>query len=215
MPTKTVKEQMIHIYQQLFQYKDMIKDAPPLSIDISTISEEERDSHYDEIQSQLSNVVAYLLGLHIEDLSIMNMLESLKAHYTENDFWRLILLDYIDACQQQAEDDLKKQKIEAQKKGKALYNKIIEYQRQRKQLIDSFANQLDKQKFPIDAKRLFRNYLNMSDIDSKQAWNMLIDNPAVFSPLIVENEKGERVVSISAAKQINKKIGKFIKTMKA
>ena len=215
MPQPTPKEQIFKIYQQLFQYKDMLKNAPPMNFDIATLSEEQRDAQESNIRSELDAVIAYLLGMKPENLSVIPMIEALNQHYKQDDFWRLTLLDYIDVCQQEAEEKLEARKQAAIEEGNALYKRIMEYQRQRKEIIKSFANKLATQHFPINGERLFRNYLNMADIDANQAWEVLITNPAAFSPIIVEDEKGNRVISINDAKQINKKIGSYIKSMKA
>ena len=55
----------------------------------------------------------------------------------------------------------------------------------------------------------------MADLDAKKAWDVLIENPAFFSPIIVEDENGKRILSIADAKDINKKIGAFAKKIKA
>ena len=55
----------------------------------------------------------------------------------------------------------------------------------------------------------------MADLDSDKAWNTLIANPAFFSPIIVEDNEGKRILSVDDAKKINKKMGSFIKKMKA
>ena len=117
------------------------------------------------------------------------MIDALNQHYKQDDFWRLTLLDYIDVFQEQAEDALEEKKRAAVEEGNAIYKKILEYQRQRKEIIKTFADKLATQKFPINGERLFRNYLNMADIDAQQAWDVLITNPAAFSPIMVENEK--------------------------
>ncbi len=215
MSQDTQKEKIFKIYQQLFQYKDMLKNAPPLSFNLSQLSEDQRNAQEQDIRTELAALVAYLLGMRPENLSVIPMIEALNEHYKQDDFWRLTLLDYIDICQEQAEEQLAEKKKATAEEGNALYQKIMEYQRQRKEIIKSFANKLATQKFPINAERLFRNYLNMADIDATQAWDVLITNPASFSPIMVEDEKGKRIISVNAAKQLNKKIGSFIKSMKA
>ena len=215
MSKDTQKQQIFKIYQQLYQYRDMLKNAPQLTFDLSQFSPEQLDSQEQNIRTELDSVIAYLLGMRVQNLSVIPMIESLNKHYKQDDFWRLTILDYIDVCQEEAEDALEEKKRAAVEEGNAVYKKIMEYQRQRKEIIKSFADKLATQKFPINGERLFRNYLNMADIDSKQAWEVLITNPAAFSPIKVEDEKGKRIISVSAAKQLNKKIGSYIKTMKA
>jgi len=209
------KQGLFRIYQQLFQYKHLIPDAPEMTIDLDQIPPEQIDSQEQTIRSELAGVVAYLLGLKPDALTVTNMIPALQNRYKDDDFWRLLLLDYMDICQAQEEDQLAEQKKQVKAQGISLRQKIMEYQRQRKQLIKNFSKQLDTKQFPINSERLFKNYLNMADIDAKLAWETVTTNPAMFSPIIVEDRNGKRIISISAAKQINKKIGSYIKTMKA
>ena len=55
----------------------------------------------------------------------------------------------------------------------------------------------------------------MADLDAEKAWDTLISNPAFFSPIVVEDKEGNRILSVDDAKKINKKMGSFIKKMKA
>lgn len=215
MSKETQKKGIIRIYQQLYQYKHLIPNAPELSIDIAQTPAEQVESQFETINEQLANMVAYLLGLHAETMNVTNMIDSLQEHYKEDDFWRLVLLDYMDIRQEQEEEALAQKKQAVQTQAQSLYQRIIEYQRRRNEIITAFANKLNTQKFPINAERLFKNYLNMADIDAKQAWSVVITNPAAFSPILVEDSNGKRIISIRDAKKINKQIGHFIKSMKA
>ena len=107
------------------------------------------------------------------------------------------------------------QQQQIQSQGLSLYEKLRNFQRRRKEIIDSFASKMAPENFPVNAERLFRNYLNMADLDAQKAWDVLIENPAFFSPIIVEDENGKRILSIADAKDINKKIGAFVKKIKA
>ena len=209
------QQRLVDIYKKLYQYRDMLKNGPTLTFDIDTMSEEEVESSYHQINGQLTECVSYLLGMQGQALSVEGMLDSLIKHYTEDDFWRRLLLDYIEVRQEEDEEDVAKQKQEVKEQGTALYEKIRAYQKQRKDLIRRFSSEIEPQKFPINAERMFKNYLRMADLDQKKAWDVLISNPAFFSPIIVEDKDGNRILSVSDAKDINKKIGAFIKKMKA
>ena len=143
------------------------------------------------------------------------MIEAVNKHYKQDDFWRNLLLDYIEIRQEQEEQKIATEKKTMQEDGLSLYAKLREFQKRRKEIIDSFASKMAAEKFPVDATRLFKNYLNMADLDSEEAWRVLCTNPAFFSPLIVEDKNGKRVLSINEAKEINKKMGAFIRKMKA
>ena len=209
------QERLLEIYKKLYQYRDMLKNGPTLSFDVNAMDEGSVAGSFDAINAQLSQAISYLLGLQGKTLTVEAMLDSLIKHYTEDDFWRRLLLDYIEICQEADEAEVAQKKKEVAEHGKDLYEKIRAYQQQRKELIRRFSGEIEPQKFPINAERLFKNYLRMADLDPKKAWDVLITNPAFFSPIVVEDKDGNRILSVSDAKDINKKIGAFIKKMKA
>lgn len=209
------QQRLINIYKQLYQYRDMLKGSPALTFDVATMTSDSIANSFDAIKTQIVPVIAYLLGLRGTDLPVATMIDQLNRHYKKDDFWRNLLLNYIELCQEEDEEKLAEQQQQIQSQGLSLYEKLRNFQRRRKEIIDSFASKMAPENFPVNAERLFRNYLNMADLDAQKAWDVLIENPAFFSPIIVEDENGKRILSIADAKDINKKIGAFVKKIKA
>lgn len=209
------QQRLINIYKQLYQYRDMLKGSPALTFDVATMTSDSIANSFDAIKTQIVPVIAYLLGLRGTELPVATMIDQLNRHYKKDDFWRNLLLNYIELCQEEDEEKLAEQQQQIQSQGLSLYEKLRNFQRRRKEIIDSFASKMAPENFPVNAERLFRNYLNMADLDAQKAWNVLIENPAFFSPIIVEDENGKRILSIADAKDINKKIGAFVKKIKA
>lgn len=209
------QQRLINIYKQLYQYRDMLKGSPALTFDVDAMTGDSIANSFDAIKTQIVPVIAYLLGLRGTDLPVATMIDQLNRHYKKDDFWRNLLLNYIELCQEEDEEKLAEQQQQIQSQGLSLYEKLRNFQRRRKEIIDSFASKMAPENFPVNAERLFRNYLNMADLDAQKAWNVLIENPAFFSPIIVEDENGKRILSIADAKDINKKIGAFVKKIKA
>lgn len=209
------QQRLINIYKQLYQYRDMLKGSPALTFDVATMTSDSIANSFDAIKTQIVPVIAYLLGLRGTDLPVATMIDQLNRHYKKDDFWRNLLLNYIELCQEEDEEKLAEQQQQIQSQGLSLYEKLRNFQRRRKEIIDSFASKMAPENFPVNAERLFRNYLNMADLDAQKAWEVLIENPAFFSPIIVEDENGKRILSIADAKDINKKIGAFVKKIKA
>lgn len=209
------QQRLINIYKQLYQYRDMLKGSPALTFDVDAMTSDSIANSFDAIKTQIVPVIAYLLGLRGTDLPVATMIDQLNRHYKKDDFWRNLLLNYIELCQEEDEEKLAEQQQQIQSQGLSLYEKLRNFQRRRKEIIDSFASKMAPENFPVNAERLFRNYLNMADLDAQKAWNVLIENPAFFSPIIVEDENGKRILSIADAKDINKKIGAFVKKIKA
>ena len=209
------QQRLINIYKQLYQYRDMLKGSPALTFDVATMTSDSIANSFDAIKTQIVPVIAYLLGLRGTDLPVATMIDQLNRHYKKDDFWRNLWLNYIELCQEEDEEKLAEQQQQIQSQGLSLYEKLRNFQRRRKEIIDSFASKMAPENFPVNAERLFRNYLNMADLDAQKAWDVLIENPAFFSPIIVEDENGKRILSIADAKDINKKIGAFVKKIKA
>ena len=209
------QQRLLDIYKKLYQYKDMLKGGANLTFDIDSMDSNTVETSFEQINSQLTASISYLLGLSSDKLSVKTMMDSLLKHYTKDDFWRKLLLDYIEIKQEEDEAELEIKREEIQKEGLSLNEKIREFQKQRKDLIRRFSEKIEPEKFPIDVQKMFKNYLHMADLDAEKAWDALITNPAFFSPIIVEDENGNRILSVESAKEINKKIGAFIKKMKA
>ena len=209
------QQKLVNIYEQLFKYKHLLKGAPMLSFAPEQIQQADFEASFAHLNSELEAVIGFLLGLRIDNLTVGNMLENLNKYYKKDDFWRRLLLDYIEIRQTQDEQRLQAQKEQVQQQGWDLYDKIARYNQQRREIINAFSQKLEERHFPIDSKRLFKNYLNMADIDPDKAWNEIVSNPASFAPIIVTNPAGERIISPSAAKKANKEIGSFIKKLKA
>jgi hypothetical protein len=76
-----------------------------------------------------------------------------------------------------------------------------------------FSDAIAKKGFPVDAERLIRNYFNFMKKDPQKAYDLLITSPFYFSPIIPEKYNGN--VTPSIAKDLNKKLGSFLKGLKA
>ena len=203
------------IYKQLYQYRHLLKGAPPLTIDLDVSPDSQISDGFSRLNEELNNVIGFLLGLPGSSLAIKTMIEALNKHYKKDDFWRYLLLDFIEIKQETEEENIAMEKKSMQDEGLDLYAKLREFQKRRKEIVDSFSEKMAAEKFPLDTRRLFKNYLNMADLDKEEAWRVLCTNPAFFSPLIVEDEKGKRLFSIKEAKEMNKKIGAFIQKLRA
>ena len=82
-----------------------------------------------------------------------------------------------------------------------------------KATILAYATPVKEQGFAIDAQRMMQNYFNMCRKDQKKAWEILITNPAWFSPIITTNKDGDVVLTPQQAIEENQKIGKFLKKL--
>ena len=224
METDTLQN-LLKIYKDLYTYKHLLKDSPALTIDVSILTPDEVLPLLPTIQQQTGDVIAYLLGLK-ELPDIPTMSARIDQYYQKDNFWRKLLLAYVDVCKA-LEDETAQQMADTQKaidaqrmeifsEIKDLSDTVGAYIQQRKDIVARFSAKLDAQKFPIDSKQLFTNYLNMAEKDPKNAWQLLITSPAAFAPLkTVDAVTGKVLVPPMLALKINRKIARFIKSLKA
>ena len=209
---------LLKIYKDLYTYKHLLKNSPEMTIDVATLSADEIPSDLPIIQQQTQAVIAYLLGVK-ELPDIPTMSARIDKYYQKDDFWRRLLLSYVDVCQslenENSDPEIKAQQEQIVSQVKDLSDSVDEYIRKRKEIIARFSAKLDTQNFPIDSKKLFTNYLNMAEKDPENAWILLITSPAAFAPLRSVDASGRVLISPSQAKKINKNIGHFIKALKA
>lgn len=122
------------------------------------------------------------------------------------------ILINIETC-----EFLYKQKLETIQKNrvkKELYQEYMELQ-ERKAL---FIKKLKEKKFPIDVDRLINNYFRAAQNDAVGAFDALVKNPAMFSPIDFDQIKpkffGLIKVTPEDGIKANQKIGDYIKKLK-
>ena len=211
-------EETLLIYEDLYKYRDLLKDGPMLSVDVESKFDEEGDAleeAYPTVQSELKSMMGYLLGLPEQELTVPNMLNSVQKNYPNDDYWRQILIRYIELQQTLDEEEIERKSDEMLIQGQKIMNDIQEYKSKKTAIIQSFSKAIDVKGYPINSRRLVVNYLKMSKYDDKKAWETITTNPAFFAPLEVVDENGKRLMSVSDAKKLNKEIGGYIKKLKA
>ena len=96
--------------------------------------------------------------------------------------------------------------------------KIYEEEMHRREKMRMFIQELKKENFPIDAELLVNNFFKTYRKDPQGAKKMLEVNPATFAPIQIDKIPDRFFGLIKAkpedGKKINKKIGKFLKTLK-
>ena len=232
---------LLEIYKNLYTYKHLLKGAPDITVDLDSLALAEISALLPTIEQQTAAVIAYLLGLKtLPDTDAM--LARINQYYQKDDFWRRLLLAYVDVCQapedqepsaeqeqpsaeqeqltaEQEQPSAEQEQLVAEQKQialqcKELFDSVEGYIQRRKDIIDRFSKALDTQNFPIDSKRLFTNYLNMAEKDPENAWKLLMMSPAAFAPLKATDTSGKFLFSPTQAQKINKNIARFIRSLK-
>jgi len=92
-----------------------------------------------------------------------------------------------------------------------------------RKMIERVALKIENGGFPIDARKLVRNYLNACKRDPAAAYKLLITNPAYFSPLILKGKrslwrkltgKPPKPPAPEVGQKINRELAKFLKNLK-
>ena len=206
MPENT----LIELYSRLLPHHSLIEGAPALTLT------DPDESQLETVRTELAQNACYLLGLPMGTNNIDKMLDSLEKNYKEEDFWRLFLLDYLTFLYNEEKQLATQQTQVAREKLMTALQEVLDLKQTKQETINNFAKKVEDKKFPIDARRLFKNYLNYADKHPDEAWEMITQNPAFFSPIKARDPKTGKVL-IPPAKAIdtNKKLGSFIKGLKS
>ena len=207
--------QIMEIYSNLWQYKDLLKGSPILELDPAQVTPETQTALMPQVEAKTKAVIGYLLGLRDSALSVTSMAAAIEKYYQKDDFWRRLLIKYVEAVHAHDVADLNDEKKAVFDQVSALSEKVASHRQERKDIVRAFAAAVEKEKFPVNAQKLFINYLNMADKNPQEAWSVLTTNPAYFSPIITNDSAGKTVLSPAQAKSQNEKLAQFLKKLKA
>lgn len=207
-----IKGKLFHVYKLFYAQRSVLNGAPPLTIPADQIGTDDFDDA--RADAELQMLVAYLIG--VRDLSQISIRQGIKIvtdAYSSQPQWKELLLDYFDYALSKEEEALKQQGEALKDETASVLLEIQRHEEIENETIEAYADKLEAQHFPIDARKLIRNYLKMRRQDSQKAWEVLIQNPAYFSPIIVEDKNGQSVMTPQEAIAKNKEIGKFLKNL--
>lgn len=141
------------------------------------------------------------------------------AEKTTDKNLQMALISYVevlielDACE--AAYNLRKIRY----KKHQLEKKIFEEQQERKNKMRKYINAIKKKNFPVDAEQLVNNFFKTARKDLEGAKKLLETSPATFAPIQFEKIPAKFFGMIKAKPEdgikINKKMGKFLKNLKA
>lgn len=209
----TIFEQTFHLYQRFYAQRSVLTDAPPLTLDVDDLDLVEFPQ--DQAFNEISGVASYLIGRSdIRKMPFKEALNVVQKAYSNQPFWYDLLMDYLGLLLDKNEKDLADQGIAIQERAEAVLDKINEVEARRKALIELYALKIEAEHFSVDARKLIRNYLKMMKKDAKKAWEVLISNPAYFSPIITKNGAGVQILSPAQAIEENKRLAQFMKRLK-
>lgn len=141
------------------------------------------------------------------------------AEQTDDETLQLALISYVEilieleGCEIAYED----RRIKAKKR--MIERQIIEEHEARQKKIKAYIARIEEQKFPINSERLVVNYFKTARKDPDGAREILVNNPATYTPIEV-SKIPSRLFGLIKSKpedgiRYNKIIGNFLKKLRA
>ena len=208
-----ISDKVSKMYQRFYAQKGILTGAPALTIDVNAIGGAEFP--VDKALTEMAAVASYLMGVaDMRKIPFERAVQIVQDAYAEQKFWQDLLFDYLGMTLDWEEADLKKEGAEIQKQISNGIEELENHERKVEAIVRHFSEKIAAEKFHVDGKRLIQNYLKMMSRDSKEAWNVLITNPAYFSPIVTRDEAGERVLTPDQAIEENTRLAGFLKNVK-
>lgn len=205
-------EAVIDLYKKFYAQRSVLGEAPALSIDTAQFPTENQAQ---QMETELVAVVSYLLGVSsIKNYTTEQLIQMVEKGYGEQPFWKNLLLDYCQYQLDREKDELMSESFALQMEVLQALDALEEADEEKKRMIQAFADKIKAAKFPVDAVKLVRNFLKMSAVNAEKARETLITNPAYFAPIQTQNDMGKVVLSPKEATDTNKRLGKFLKSLK-
>jgi hypothetical protein len=127
-------------------------------------------------------------------------------------FSHIEVLIELEAC------EIREEVMGLRRDKKKIREEYNEMKYMREKVIETYVELIEKNNFPVDARKLMTNYLRAASKSPEKAYETLTTNPAMFSPILVDKMPrrllGLLKPSPSDAKKMNKKIAKFLKKAK-
>lgn len=208
----SAKNDLFNIYQTLCSQRTVLTDAPALTVDISAYSANTMD--YETIRKETAAVISYLMGVrNIDNIEVKKALTIIETNYSNQPFWKELIINYLSFANKEEAEHLAIKAQKAKEKALEVLQQIQQQEADEKATIAAYATPIKEQGFAIDGERMMQNYFNMCRKDQEKAWEILITNPAWFSPIITTNKDGTPALTPEQAIEENKKIGKFLKKL--
>lgn len=213
-----LKKMFLNVYEPFFQNKDLLGEGSAfLTVEPEAVLNEEGEMGplKNLAEEQLIKVInLFLGGRDVAKENECRMAEYVIAQYKDQEYWRDLILDFLEYRLEKEHFELLEEQKSLLAQTKETLKEILFIEAQEKKVIQSFADRVKKEGFKVNAEKLIANYLKMCKQDKEEAWRILITNPALFSPIIVTNEKGKVCLSPKAAQKENERLAQFLKQLR-
>jgi len=162
-------------------------------------------THYSELKD---------LDMSGDDDDFLNYAENL-----ENPNLQFAIVSYIEILieLEGCEISYESRKLRARKRRVEI--EFMEEQRLKNERKQHFIDVVKSKNFPINAEQLITNYIKTANKDPDGAYKALTENPAIYAPIEVQKIKPRLFGLIKKSPKdgirMNKKIGQFLKNLKA
>lgn len=175
------------------------------------------------IASEAINGWEIMLQLHPEELQGLSPDASDEelldfAERCEDELLQLAIISYVEILieMEGCELAIEERRLKAQRRK--IEKEIYEEHQRRQERKQRYIEAIKKKDFPIDAERLVTNYFRTAQKDPDGAYQVLINNPAVYAPIDTAKIKSRFFGLIKPTPQdgirINREIGDFLKKLK-
>ena len=175
------------------------------------------------IASEAINGWEIMLQLHPEELQGLSPDTSDEelldfAERCEDELLQLAIISYVEILieMEGCEIAIEERRLKAQRRK--IEKEIYEEHQRRLERKQRYIEAIKKKDFPIDAERLVTNYFRTAQKDPDGAYQVLINNPAVYAPIDTAKIKPRFFGLIKPTPQdgirINREIGDFLKKLK-
>lgn len=204
---------LLNIYQKLYDQRGVLTEAPALTINPDETSLDQ--INIEQARQEVTAVMSYLLGVaDANTLTISDILRIVKNNYQDQPYWKSLILDYAEYLNERTRQELINEALVMRDQAYDIFQEIQQEDFNRKELVRQFAEKIEKQHFAIDAKKMMKTYFTMYRQDPQKAWEILTTNPGYFAPIITTDNMGRVILSPKEAINENKKIAKFMKSLK-
>ena len=141
------------------------------------------------------------------------------AEKCKDDNFQLAIISYVENMieLEGCEIDYEARRLKYERRQ--IEKEIYEAHQRRVERIKKYSDAIKAKHFPIDADKLVNNYFRLSNKDPEGSFKALTKNPATFAPIDF-SKMHDRFFGLIKVKpqdgiRINKKIGEFLKKLKA
>ena len=229
--SQNLADSLVNVYNMVYSVVERQAELLNLKMPRCTYPEEAAEFDFDDIYSlqELVNSFQTLLNF-VRESGMVNEESQRKAdkylqeHKDDKDNPVISLVDQFMELVKALKKAIKNKEIESEylEVLQASESAIATILDQRK-MVESVALKIEAGGFPIDARKLVRNYLNACRRDPKAAYQLLTTNPAYFSPLIIKGRtsfwrkltgKGPKMPPPEVGQKINRELAHFLKKIK-